>query len=231
MRGWLFHAVGPRRGTVIVLHGRNQNRYNVLPVAARFVPRGYDVLAYDLRAHGDSSGKYSTFGYFEKRDLSRAIDYLGSVEVVVVGVSLGAAVALQAAAEDQRIVGVVAVSSFTTIEQIVRDQVPWFIPTPLVRGTLHNAETRIGFRVEDVNTVEAARRIKAPVLLLHGANDDFTAPEHSRKIYAALSGPRELVIIEGAGHTDVLAHDRAWDHVWSWLQAQRVVDAATAGNH
>ncbi|HET9598468.1 MAG TPA: alpha/beta hydrolase [Anaeromyxobacteraceae bacterium] len=228
MRGWLFHADEPRRGTVIFLHGRNQNREQALPIAARFVSRGYDVLAFDLRAHGQSTGTYSTFGYLEKGDLSRAIDRVGADEVTVVGVSLGAAVALQAAAEDPRIAGVVAVASFSSLQQVVRDQIPWFVPTPLVRGTLHNAESRIGFHVEEADTVRAARRVLAPVLLLHGADDRFVVPAHSRAIYAALHGPRELVLVEGARHGDVLAHERAWDAIWSWLGRRRPIETAAA---
>lgn len=53
LRGWLFPAE-PRRGTVIFLHGRNQNRSAGVRAAARLVTMGYDVLVYDSRAHGDS---------------------------------------------------------------------------------------------------------------------------------------------------------------------------------
>jgi pimeloyl-ACP methyl ester carboxylesterase len=54
----------------------------------------FDVLAYDSRAHGESGGNACTYGYYEKRDLSRAIDLIGLRPVVALGISLGAAVAL-----------------------------------------------------------------------------------------------------------------------------------------
>ncbi len=71
-------ARGPRHGTVIYLHGITDNRASGIWVAERLVPSGFDVLAYDSRAHGDSTGDVCTYGFHEKRDLSRVIDRLGS---------------------------------------------------------------------------------------------------------------------------------------------------------
>ena len=224
LRGWLFRTLGARRGTILYLHGRNQNREAAIPVVSVLVRRGYDVLAYDSRAHGESTGEYSTFGYYEKRDVSRAIDRLGGGEVIVIGHSLGAAVALQAAAEDQRIVGVIAISSFTTVQQIVRDQVPGIVPTPWVRGTVRNAGAVARVDVDEVDTVRAAHRIHVPVLLLHGAEDSFASPAHSRRIDAALAGPHDLVLVTGAHHNDVLASPVAWSAISTWLDAHAPPD-------
>src|SRR4029079_12296849 len=66
LRGWRFRASGPRRGTVIYLHGSADNRTSGLFVAQRFTPRGYDVVVYDSRAHGESGGEACTYGYYEK---------------------------------------------------------------------------------------------------------------------------------------------------------------------
>src|SRR5512137_1090017 len=52
LKGWLFRASGERRGTIVYLHGVTDNRTSAAGVARRYVPRGYDVLAYDSRAHG-----------------------------------------------------------------------------------------------------------------------------------------------------------------------------------
>jgi pimeloyl-ACP methyl ester carboxylesterase len=186
-------------------------------VARRLVPLGYDVLAYDSRAHGASEGKYSTFGYYEKRDVSRAIDFLGADRVVLAGVSLGSAVAIQAAAEDPRIVGVVAVSSFSSMEEIVRERIPRLVGDGQVRGALREVEERSGMRVRDADSVAAARHVSVPVLLLHGEEDAFTPLVHSQQIYAALRGEREIVQVPGAHHADVLRFDAAWTAILAWL--------------
>jgi pimeloyl-ACP methyl ester carboxylesterase len=217
LRGWLFPARGAVKGTVVFLHGRNQNRDAGIVVARRLVPLGYDLLAYDSRAHGASGGRYSTFGYYEKRDVSRAIDFLGADRVVLVGVSLGAAVAIQAAAEDPRVAGVVAVSSFSSLEEIVREKMPPFVREGQVRDALRAVERRAAMKVKDADSVEAARHVTAPVLLLHGDLDGFTPMAHTEQIYAALRGERAIIRVPGAHHADVLAFDAAWAAILGWL--------------
>lgn len=217
LRGWLFPARPPVKGSVIFLHGRNQNRDAGIVVARRLVPLGYDVLAYDSRAHGASDGKYSTFGYYEKRDVSRAIDFLGADQVVLAGVSLGSAVAIQAAAEDPRVVGVVAASSFSSMAEIVRERIPRVVGDGQVRGALREVEERSGMRVKDADSVAAARHVSVPVLLLHGDEDAFTPLVHTQQIYAALRGEREIVQVPGAHHADVLRFDAAWTAILAWL--------------
>ena len=220
-----------RRAARLVLPGRGAGRrHGDLPprqepepghrascVAQRLVPLGYNVLAYDSRAHGESGGRYTTFGYYEKRDVSRAIDFLGVDRVFLAGISLGAAVAIQSAAEDSRVAGVIAISSFASLEEVVRDRLPGFIPAGQIRGALRAVERRANIRVKDVDAVAAARRIEVPVLLLHGSLDRFTPLDHTERIYGALQGPRELVEVDGAGHADVLASDQAWTAILDWF--------------
>ncbi len=217
LRGWLFSAERPRQGTVIFLHGRNQNRDTSLVVAQRLVPLGYDVLAYDSRAHGASDGKYMTFGYYEKKDVSRAIDFLGADRVIVAGVSLGAAVAIQSAAEDPRIERVVAVSTFSSLEEVVRDRIPAFVWEGQIQRAFREVERKAQFRVKEVDAVAAARNVDVPVLLLHGSLDRFTPLDHTQRVFGALRGPRELIEIDGAGHGNVLASGEAWTAILDWL--------------
>ncbi len=225
LRGWVFDADAPRCGTVVFLHGRNQNREAGLPVAQRLVPLGYEVVAYDSRAHGESGGTFSTFGYYERRDVSRALDAIGADRVILVGVSLGAAVALQAAADDPRVAGVIAVSGFSSMEQVIRDRFPPFVPEVDVQEAFREVEREAGMRVREVDVVAAARRIEAPVLLLHGADDRFVNPAHSVRVFQALRGPREIVIVRGAGHGDVLRREEAWAAIRGWLDRQGCVKA------
>src|SRR5687767_10910697 len=55
--GWLFPAASPRKGLIVYLHGIADNRRSGIGIAQRFTPQGYDVLAYDARAHGESGGQ------------------------------------------------------------------------------------------------------------------------------------------------------------------------------
>src|SRR5215213_9934913 len=100
LRGWRFRTRLPRRGLVVYLHGVGDNRGSSAWLARHLTERGFDVLAYDSRAHGESGGEACSYGFHEKRDLGRVIDRLDAAPVILLGHSMGAAVALQAAGED-----------------------------------------------------------------------------------------------------------------------------------
>jgi uncharacterized protein len=216
IRGWLFPAPHPRgRPTVVYLHGLADNRASGTWIAEHLVPLGYDVLAYDGRAHGESGGTECTFGWWEKRDLSRALDGLGIQRVIVVGASLGAAIALQAAAEDPRIVGVVSSATFADLASLARERAQPFLTSAHLREALEVAERQGRFRVADVSPAESAARVHVPVLVVHGAEDRETPPDHSRRVFDALAGPKTLRIVEGAGHNDALG--KVWPEVERWI--------------
>jgi pimeloyl-ACP methyl ester carboxylesterase len=69
-----------------------------------------------------------------------------------------------------------------------------------------------------VSPVAAARRIRVPVLLIHGALDIDTPADHSRRILAALGGPKELILIEGAHHNESLRAEGTWQRIESWVE-------------
>jgi pimeloyl-ACP methyl ester carboxylesterase len=219
LRGWLFRTERPRRGLVVYLHGVGDNRSSGLGVAVHFTALGFDVLAYDSRAHGESDGAACTYGYYEKKDLSRAIDQLGGGPVLTIGVSLGAAVALQAAAEDPRIALVVGIAPFSDLRTVAAERAPFFATRANIAKAFELAETEAAFHADDVNPAAAARRIAAPVLLIHGADDHETPPAHSERIHAALAGPKKLVLVPGAGHNDALTAD-TWRAIDAWVAAQ-----------
>ncbi len=124
--GWRFRTPRPRRGTVVYLHGLGDNRGSVMGIAEHFTARGFDVLAYDSRAHGDSGGDVCTYGYYEKHDLARALDRMEPGAVVAFGVSLGAGIALQAAAEEPRLTAVVAVAPISDLKTAASERAPFF---------------------------------------------------------------------------------------------------------
>jgi uncharacterized protein len=216
LKGWLFRAAGERRGTIVYLHGAADNRASVVGVAKRYVPRGYDVLAYDSRAHGDSTGDACTYGYFEKRDLSKAIESLKTPVVAVVGVSLGAAVAIQAAAEDSRIASVVAISTFSDIRTVATERAPFFASAGNIREAIAIAEQQAHFVADEASPVRAAARVSIPVLLVHGAIDKETAPAHSERVYQALKGPKRLLLLPKNGHA-VSLDEATWRIIDEWL--------------
>jgi uncharacterized protein len=218
LRGWRCQTTDERRGTLVYLHGIADNRGSAAGVVRRFVPRGYDVIAYDSRAHGDSDGEACTYGYFEKDDLGRVLDTIAPGPVVLIGTSLGAAVALQAAAVDSRITAVVAAEVFSDLESIARDRAPFIFTDSLIRKALALAEAGGRFNAAAVSPLRAASRITVPVLVIHGAADVDTPPEHSRRVYDALAGPRRLIMVPDQTHNRSLT-SAVWQEIDEWIDA------------
>jgi alpha-beta hydrolase superfamily lysophospholipase len=218
LKGWWFHTQGKKRGTVIVMHGVADNRGSSAGFADHFLARGFDLVAYDSRAHGESGGEACTYGYYEKQDLRRVMDRLGAGPFVLIGTSLGAAVSLQAAAEDDRIVAVVAAASFSDLRTVAADRAPFFASKANVADALRIAEETAKFRVDEVSPVLAAARIHVPVLLLHGERDDETPNVHSRRIFAALHEPRRLIIVPGATHNECYNGRAVWADIDDWIE-------------
>jgi uncharacterized protein len=215
--GRWFHTE-EKRGTVVFLHGLSDNRASGVEIADHFVERGFEVIAYDSRAHGQSEGDACTYGFYEKRDLERVLDRVDVKPIVVMGFSMGAAVALQAAAADRRIDAVVALSPFSDLRTIISERTPFFVPQRTITESIRLAEERAKFRADEVSPVEAAGQITAPALIIHGAQDRRTQPGHSERIFAALRAPKSLILVPDAGHRPAL-NPSVWRKIDAWLEA------------
>ena len=180
--------------------------------------RGFDVVAYDSRAHGESAGDVCTYGFYEKEDLRRVLDRVTAKPVVLMGMSMGAAIALQEAAADRRIAAVVAVSPFADLRTAASERAPFFASKGNLADAFKLAEQQGNFRVDDVSPVAAAARITAPTLIIHGERDDETPPAHSQRIFAALHEPKRLIVVPAAGHNHVL-NAQIWNEIDGWLDA------------
>jgi uncharacterized protein len=220
LRGWWCEPNGAIRGTVVSLHGVADNRRGAAGLVERFGRHGLALVAYDSRAHGASDGEFCTYGFHEKQDLRRVIAALPAGPVILFGTSLGGAVALQAAAGEPRVAGVVAAETFSDLATVVRDRAPRFTPDFLIRQAFRIAGERADFDPEQVSPVRAAASIRAPVLLIHGAEDRDTKPGHSRRIYDALPGEKRLILVPGAGHGQALSGPNVWSEIEAWVQKQ-----------
>jgi uncharacterized protein len=226
LRGWWCEPGGARRGTLVSLHGVADNRRGAAGLVSRFSKRRLAVVAYDSRAHGASDGEFCTYGFHEKHDLRRVIGTLPPGPVILFGTSLGGAVALQAAAGEPRVAGVVAAETFSDLATVVRDRAPRRTPDFLIRQAFRVAGERGGFDVEHVSPVRAAASIRVPVLLIHGAEDRDTGPDHSHRIYDALAGEKRLILVPGAGHGQALSGPNVWREIEEWTET--VLRAAEA---
>jgi dipeptidyl aminopeptidase/acylaminoacyl peptidase len=210
---WFVRQPRNPRGTIIYLHGVGDCKIGGVPYAKLFYGRGFNVFLYDARRHGKSEGRYCTFGFYEKHDLSAAIDYLNSLtemsagKIGVFGTSMGAAVALQAAAIDQRIEAIVAEASFTDLRTIMVDyqkriiKLPWHFLRNLA---ISRSQKLAQFKARYVSPIHAVQNVHKPVLFIHGTDDTRIRAEYSSALYANANQPKELFLIHKGDHTDLL---------------------------
>ncbi len=214
LKGWFVHAQAGRkpRGTVVCLHGIGGCKEPLFGDAEMLASQGFNAILYDARAQGESGGENCTYGYFESRDLSRALDEAvkrhGAAEPFGVwGGSFGGAVALQALAREPRLKFGIVVSTFATLREIVGDYL--FINTGvranfIANLALDHAGGIAGFPPDDVAPAEAAKRITQPVLLIHGADDRNISIDYGKRIFANLASQKKTWYpVKGADHFNV----------------------------
>jgi len=219
---------------VMLLHGYTGTRYGALQYAPLFWERGCDILAYDARGHGASTDAFHTYGYFEREDARAAYDWmlartgLDPDRAGVVGVSYGAATALQMLPLRPDVAFVLADSSYQDFRSIVTYQAveqfgAWtnaFIPTTFILSQLE-----AGFNLDEVSPQTAVIGATAPVLLIHSATDEFTPPSHSEAIYANSSKETTELYINnwGSEHArDILQDYQAYDALVDQFLAEHV---------
>jgi pimeloyl-ACP methyl ester carboxylesterase len=216
--GWLFSPAGTPRAVMVLVHGKDINRQHFVSAARRFVDEGIAVVAFDQRAHGRSTGEYVTYGAKEVGDLRLVIDVAlakwgRQLPVVLVGESLGAAVALQTAAVEPRVRVVVAGASFADLTTVVDDHAPAILGPQAKARAIATAERVADFHIADISPERAAHHITVPTLLLHGSEDTYLPLRHSLRIYEGLAGPKELVRLEGVDHVGILLSGEAWRQI------------------
>jgi alpha-beta hydrolase superfamily lysophospholipase len=216
LRGWKAVPPAANDDWVLLFHGVSDNRTGDLGHAEFLLRHGHSVVMMDSRAHGKSGGDMATYGWKERFDTVAITDALYASEKVrhlyAHGVSMGAAIALQSAAVEPRIVAVSAEDPFASLREVTYDyaglDVSPFIGKTLFRPASIFAMRAVantgGFDPDEVSPEKAVARRPFPVLLICGTNDHRIPCRHAEAIYNAATGPKELWIVQGAGHASAL---------------------------
>jgi uncharacterized protein len=183
---------------------------------ARFLRNaGYAVLLFDFQAHGESVGQHITFGYLESRDAQAAVDFLRATvpgeKIGVIGVSLGGAAATLAT-PPLKVDAIILEMVYPTIEEAIGDRLAirlggWSRAlVPLLSWQL---KPRLGISPGALHPIDRVGSITASKLFIAGAEDRHTTIAESRAPFAAAAAPKELWVIDHAGHEDLHAFARA----------------------
>jgi len=202
----------PRNGAVILLaHGYGDNRPEW--VHEMLAKKGYGVMAWDARAHGESDGNISTIGYLEVLDVKAALDYvLAQPDVEHIGAwggSMGGATLIRAGAAFPEIEALWIDSSFASLDDEINYLVPYPFINPLAK-TLAQIETDIN--LNEIDPLDDIEKIAPhPVYIVHGLGDTVAPPDAGEKLYNAAQEPRFLWEEENVPHLQMyLAYPRKY---------------------
>jgi abhydrolase domain-containing protein 17 len=192
-----LHLPDPRAvHTILYSHGNAEDLGHLVPLLEQLRRTGFSVLAYDYRGYGLSTGgRATTSGASEdlRAVYRHAIDDLGiqPERLILLGRSVGSGPAAELAAHE-RIGGLVLESAFVSAYRVL---------------------TRIPILPFDrYPNLRNVREVEAPVLVIHGVNDEVIAYWHGRRLFDAAPEPKQLLRVEAAGHNDLVyvAGDRYW---------------------
>ncbi len=212
VRGWYVPPpeAGAPAPAILYGHGNASDRTEWLEAAWYGRREGFAQLLFDFSGRGESDGRGVTLGLREAEDLRAGMAWLerrpevDASRLTLVGRSMGAVAALLAAAAGAPVRALVLDSPFADLAQLVDEALgrhflpPW--PLRLLAFQLARAYT--GYDPSDLRPVEAIRRLRAPILLIHGTADRVVPFHHAERLAQAAAGPVQLVRLEGHGHND-----------------------------
>jgi alpha-beta hydrolase superfamily lysophospholipase len=171
------------RYTILYSHGNAEDIGDSRPVFEELRDLGFNVFAYDYQGYGTSQGVCSESNAYD--DVETAYNYLTenlsiqSENIIAYGHSLGGAMAIDIASK-KPVAGLIVESSFTTAFRVM---------------------TQISIMPFDkFRSVDKIATVKCPILVIHGMQDNTITAEHGKELFARATEPKQLILVEGAGH-------------------------------
>ena len=203
---------GNNEKIVIGVHGyKSYSRPQFGPFIEFYHSLGYSLLAVDDRAHAPSEGKYIGFGVLDRLDCVDWAKYMvekfgQNTEILLHGVSMGAATVLAASGESdlpEQVKGIVSDCGFMRAKEVLGSQMgglKFIIPS--VEKIL---QKKAGYNVHDYAPIDQVKKAKVPILFVQGGKDDMVPPYMVHELYDACASEKQLLFVDEAGHGESIA--------------------------
>ena len=195
--------------TIILSHGCAGNQDEMLPVANMLHAAGFNVVTYNERGRGTSTGQI-TLGALETKDLRSVVDvvsrhaYVDPNRIGALGFSMGAGFTILEAAADPRVKAVVDVAGWAVAEHWLDPKLSdlWKRPTTMYSPlSLLLVQLRTGINISSLRPQDVIAKLSPrPVFIIQGLDDKNVSPNESRANYAHARGPKTLWLVKGANH-------------------------------
>ena len=213
----------------ILVHGYGRDGTYAYDYAEEYLKRGWNVLIPDLRAAGESQGKFITMGAFESRDVSdwekKIVSENPDAKIILHGVSMGAATVLMTAAlNPENLVAVVEDCGYTSAYEMFTAQLNkiFGLPEyPVMPCADIVCKFKTGVKISDAAPLDTVDKITVPILFIHGDEDGLVPIEMMDRLFDKAVAPKEKFVVEGAGHADSKNKNPAvyFDKVFTFLEA------------
>ncbi len=214
----------------IALHGYRGDHTGALRMAIPYYEAGYQVLTPDLRASGESDGDFVGMGWLDRKDVLRWIDWIieqdPEAEIVIHGISMGAATTMMTAGEDtpDNVKAFVEDCGYTSVWDVFSSelQLRFGLPEfPILYTASGVAKLRAGYSFGEASALQQVEKCEKPMLFIHGTADDFIPYAMMDELYSAKPGDNKAELTaEGAGHGEAVyaLGDAYWDTVFDFVE-------------
>ncbi|MFV0380400.1 MAG: alpha/beta hydrolase [Anaerorhabdus sp.] len=211
---------------VINVHGYGFYGNQIKDVSRAYYDRGYNCLIPDLRAHGESEGKYSYLGSKEKEDILIWILWIlkkdPNAEIVLHGTSIGANAILNAAGEKlpSNVVAIISDSAYSTLDSLLKFQIGQYLKLPLnilIPGIKFLLKNKMGMNINDGDTVLKVKSNEIPTLFIHGENDSFVPYDMVFELFYANSGVKDMISYQSSRHADAFLQQDYFTKVFEFI--------------
>ena len=192
IHGWWIPASSEEKGVVLYFHGAGHNLSSYLGDLKSLQKMGFSVFAIDYRGYGRSKGGFPSEAQIYQ-DAQISWNYLtqqrriASRQIYIFGVSLGGAVAINLAQQHPDAAALVVVSSFTRMRDQIANIGLGMFPIDLIL-------------TQKFDSVQKIKSVRMPVLLAHGAADEYIPSWMSQKLFDTASQPKRLLLVPGIDH-------------------------------
>ncbi|WLD94000.1 alpha/beta hydrolase [Alkalihalobacillus sp. AL-G] len=211
LQGYFLEAKEPTNKTVVFAHGYLGDAQDMGLYGQYYYEQlGYNIFTVDLRGHGTSEGDYIGFGWHDRLDIADWVDKViekqgPASEIVLHGVSMGAASVLMASGEDlpDNVKAIVADSPYTNVYDLFEYQLDrmYQLPAfPVLPSTSLITEIQAGYSLTEASALDQVKKADVPILYIHGNDDTFVPTAMSKQLYENTKSKAEMITFDEANH-------------------------------